>query len=128
MNKVLCNFQDQEDIWDLFPGFNRMRVEKKYPVKKLKDAEEGFLEGHTAEDSEMVRIPAPGFTLEDIDVTFKDNILNVKICDWEFSENFEKVDPSKIDAELKLGILTINLGLKKESKPIKIKVSEGGED
>jgi HSP20 family molecular chaperone IbpA len=74
-----------------------------------------------------VEMPVPGFRPENIDVTFKDDVVavNGKTERRSFSRSFmvpDDVDPDKIEAQVTDGMLVLRLARRPEAQPRKIAV------
>lgn len=79
------------------------------------------------ENGYEVEVPIPGFKPEDVEVTFKDDVLSVhaKGERRSFSRSFtvpEDVDPDKIEARVNNGMLVIALARRPEAEPKRIPV------
>ena len=75
-----------------------------------------------------LEIPVPGFKPEQIEITFKDDVLaiNGKNDRRSFSRSFsvpEDVDAQSIQAKVADGLLTINLDRQPEAQPRRITVT-----
>jgi HSP20 family protein len=85
------------------------------------------------EDKHYLYVEAPGAKQEDVDVSYKDNVVNITIKYGEGSlfrtGNYRaayavrNIDTETISAELKNGILTVALTKTAEAKPRKIVIS-----
>lgn len=74
-----------------------------------------------------VDVPVPGYSPSDIEISFQDNIVTVtgKNQRRNFSRSLsvpEDVDPEKIEARVKDGMLTLLLDRRPEMQPKKIAV------
>ncbi len=74
-----------------------------------------------------VEVPVPGFKSEDVEVSYQDDIvtINGKGCRRSFSRSFsvpEDVDPEKIEAQVKDGMLVLTLARRPETQPRRIAV------
>ncbi len=74
-----------------------------------------------------VEVPVPGFKSEQIDITFKENVLsvNAKSERRSFSRSFtvpDDVDQNQIEARVIDGMLTMNLQRRPEAQPRRIPV------
>ena len=97
------------------------------------------------DDAFMVKTEVPGCKAEDIDISVHGNILTISGEKKQEAEEKEKgyyhmersygsfrrdftlssdVDPKKIDAMCKDGVLSVKLPKSEETKPIKVKVKE----
>ena len=75
-----------------------------------------------------VEVPVPGFKPEDVEVTFQDDVvtINGKGGRRSFSRSFsvpEDVDPEKIEAQVKDGMLVLMLERRPEAQPRRITVT-----
>lgn len=98
---------------------------------------------HDNEDKLVVKSDLPGLEKDDIEVTVQGNTLFIKgekkheesikdsgyIKSERYFGHFERaiplsedIDSSKVDAEYKNGVLTVNIGKKEEAKPKQVKV------
>lgn len=98
---------------------------------------------YTRDDEALVQAMVPGVSLEDLDLSVKDNVLTLKgrkreeelsegtevhlreIYAGEFERTLEfpfRIDADKVAAEYKDGILSVILPKREEDKPKKIKV------
>ena len=80
------------------------------------------------EDGYEVDVPVPGYSSEQIDVSFKDGVLNIagKNDRHSFTRSFtipEDVDADGIGARVKDGMLVLTLRRLPEAEPKKIHVS-----
>ncbi|MBV8164940.1 MAG: Hsp20/alpha crystallin family protein [Candidatus Eremiobacteraeota bacterium] len=80
------------------------------------------------EDGYQVEVPVPGYSSEQVDVSFKDGVLNVagKNERHSFTRSFtipEDVDAEGIAARVKDGMLVLTLKRLPEAEPEKIRVS-----
>lgn len=74
-----------------------------------------------------VDVPVPGFAANDIEVSYKDDVLTVlgKNDRRNVSRSFtvpEDVDPEQIEARVKDGMLTLSLGRRAEAQPKRIEI------
>jgi HSP20 family protein len=88
------------------------------------------------EDNYLVYSEVPGLKEDELSVEYKDDHLIIKAEYNEENEDtirtgkyswscmFRKIDPEKIDAKLKDGVLKITLPKKEESKPRKIDIGK----
>jgi HSP20 family protein len=90
------------------------------------------------EDAWVLKSELPGFSEKDIELTVTGNTVTLRVArkteqqegekaqaSQAFERSFElptKVDPEKVEAELKLGILTVTLPKASEAKPRQISV------
>lgn len=79
------------------------------------------------EDGYEVEVPVPGYNSSQIDVSFKEGVLNVagKSDRHSFTRSFtipEDVNPEAIEARVKDGMLVLTLRRRPEAEPKKIKV------
>jgi HSP20 family protein len=93
------------------------------------------------EDAWVLKSELPGFSEKDIELTVTGNTVTLRVAhrteekaeadkaqarpSYQFERAFElptKVDPDKVEAELKLGILTVTLPKASEAKPRQISV------
>ena len=94
-------------------------------------------------DEYLVNVDLPGVSKKDLDISVADNVLTIKGEKHESSESKGKVyrketwagsfqrtislpqgvDPAKIDARMKDGVLTVTLPKREEAKPRQIAVS-----
>jgi HSP20 family molecular chaperone IbpA len=79
------------------------------------------------ENGYEVEIPVPGFTPENVDVTFQDDVITVtaKSERRSFTRSFtvpEDVDPERIEARVKDGMLDLTLSRRPEAQPRRIPV------
>jgi HSP20 family protein len=79
------------------------------------------------ENGYAVEVPVPGYNSSQIDVTFKDGVLNVngKTDRRSFSRSFtvpEDIDADSIGARVQDGMLVLNLKRHPEAQPRKIAV------
>lgn len=128
---------------DIFPIESIFSPAIKSTKKSKNDVVAPTLDMIDKGDSILVRVDMPGLKKDDISITIERNILNItaneKHTDEYAKEDFYymersskklarsvrlpvKIDPNKITASLKEGILEITLGKTKEVKPKKIKV------
>lgn len=117
------------------PGMEGTRMQERYitPPVDIYETSEGL----------VVMADLPGVAKEDMDVRVDNNILTIRgvpkhsapgtpvYQEYELIPFFrqfelsEKVDQNKITAELKYGVLTLNLPKAEEAKPRKIEVAIG---
>jgi len=131
MNTSLVPFGQNLSLFDLFDPWEYSRGSA-YDLVEL-------------DDKFVMSMDVPGFSKEDIDVSFKDGVLSVK-AEKKETEEYEKghfhyrreryhgrvnqalrftqslIDPKKITARSEHGILKIDLPKKAESKPHTIKI------
>ena len=74
-----------------------------------------------------VDVPVPGYGPDEIEVSFQDNIVTVSGRNQRrnFSRSFsvpEDIDPEKIEAQVKDGMLTLMLDRRPEMQPKKIEI------
>lgn len=79
------------------------------------------------ENGYHVEVPVPGFKPEDVEVTFQDDVLSISAKGERrsFSRSFtvpEDVDPEKIEAQVKDGMLVLTLARRPEAQPRRIAV------
>ena len=95
------------------------------------------------DDNYLVHVDLPGVAKKDLDISVADNVLTIKGEKHESNEQKGKVyrketwsgsfqrtislpqgvDPAKIDARMKDGVLTVTLPKREEAKPRQIAVS-----
>jgi HSP20 family protein len=96
------------------------------------------LDDQEREDAWVLKSELPGFSEKDIELTVTGNTVTLRVArkteqqegekaqaSQAFERSFElptKVDPEKVEAELKLGILTVTLPKASEAKPRQISV------
>ena len=94
-------------------------------------------------DSWLLRSELPGFSEKEIDITVTGTTVTLKVerkteakegekqasqSSYRFERTFElpaKVDPEKVEAQLKLGVLTVTLAKASETLPKQIAVKAG---
>ena len=123
----LLNEFDQE-----FGGLNLFNYNKIYPSRNSFYRRKG--EVTKTEDEYVATLALPGFSKEDLDISFEKSFLTVSAeieadKQTEFVMTFSEtmhvssdVDASKIKATLENGILEIRMPVLKERQPKKIKV------
>lgn len=77
-----------------------------------------------------VDVPVAGFASEDIDISFQDRVVTItgKSSRRSFTRSFavpEDVDPDKIEASVKNGMLTLSLERRPEMQPKRIQIKHG---
>lgn len=94
------------------------------------------------EDAWVLRSELPGFTEKEIDISVTGSTVSLKVerkteakgegqpptTTYRFERTFElpaKVDPERVEAELKLGVLTVTLPKAAETRPKQIAVKAG---
>jgi len=130
-----------------------MKKEPKWEVRNIEDKKWSSPEGELAVDvyqidkEIIVRSAVAGVRVEDLDISVDNDVLLIKgkrvkpdqeeganhfiqECYWgDFSRRIiipDEIDPSRIDASMKEGILTIRIPriVREPNKPIKIKKRE----
>jgi HSP20 family protein len=88
---------------------------------------QGGLDISRTENGYIVEIPVAGFRPEQIDVTFKDNVLSIsgKSERRTFTRSLvlpDEIDPDHVDARVEHGLLTLNLNRHPETEPKRIQI------
>ena len=88
---------------------------------------QGGLDISRTENGYIVEIPVAGFRPEQIDVTFKDNVLSIsgKSERRTFTRSLvlpDEIDPDHVDARVEHGLLTLNLNRHPETEPKRIHI------
>ena len=126
--------------WDPFAG---LLADYGFPVSRYADTYNAKFEVKETKDAIVLLADVPGIKSEDIDVSYKGNVLTVtgkreqeKTTEDEafhmversygsFTRSFtlpEGVDAKRLDAELKDGVLTVTLPKVPEAKPQKVTI------
>jgi HSP20 family molecular chaperone IbpA len=79
------------------------------------------------ENGYEVEVPVPGFTPDQVEVTFQDDVIavNAKADRRSFARSFtvpDDVDPDKIEARVSDGMLVLTLARRPEAQPRRISV------
>jgi HSP20 family protein len=95
------------------------------PFQGLRAARSFEYEVIRTENGYEVEVPVPGYAPAQVDITFKDGVINVsgKNDRRTFTRSFtvpEEVDPDAISAHVENGMLTLNLQRRPEAQPRKI--------
>ncbi|MDH4228078.1 MAG: Hsp20/alpha crystallin family protein [Deltaproteobacteria bacterium] len=137
--------KEMERIWgEFFPGEGMARFG--VPIRRLSEAVRlPALDLIDKDNAIIVKMDVPGVTKEKIDIALHGDILTVKAESKEEKEEKEenyirrersyssfersvhipvKVNPDKIKASMKDGILTVELPKEEEKKAKKIKIEE----
>ena len=139
---TLTRWTRRNDLWDPFAGRADLREE----MNRLLGGETGFapsIDIVEDKDNYLVRVDLPGLSKDDVSVTLQDNFLTIKgerkaeaeskdanyyrreRVYGSFSRTFElpgTVDPKKIDAHFRDGVLHVTLPKTAEPKPKQIEV------
>lgn len=130
---MISTYNVLNDINSLLDAFVEPRIIDRYELSEVQ-----YKEG---EDTITVRYFVPGASQEDIDLQLENNILKLTFNKKEpetesryyrrersfgtYSKSIKlsyRVDPEKIKAELKDGVLTVTLEKSEEARPKKIEV------
>lgn len=150
MNKSMQVWSPIKELWDLQEDFNRLFFGPRQGGKR-QEGEEGALWAPTVdicEDKEAVKIytELPGIKKEDVKINVEEGMLTIK-GERKFSDEKRKgdyyriersygmfsrsfslptnVEPEKIKANMKDGVLEILLPKKEEAKPKEIEIHVG---
>ena len=139
---TLTRWTRRNDLWDPFAGLADLREE----MNRLFGGDAGYVPSIDIveeKDNYVVRVDLPGLSKDDVSVTLQDNFLTIKgerkaeaeskdanyyrreRVYGSFSRTFElpgTVDPKKIDAHFRDGVLHVTLPKTAEPKPKQIEV------
>ena len=139
---TLTRWTRRNDLWDPFAGLADLREE----MNRLFGGDAGYVPSIDIveeKDNFLVRVDLPGLSKDDVSVTLQDNFLTIKgerkaeaeskdanyyrreRVYGSFSRTFElpgTVDPKKIDAHFRDGVLHVTLPKTEEAKPKQIEV------
>ena len=134
-NRNLNIWNDVDNFFDSFFSSPWDVPAVRTPVAEVRETEQGL----------HMSLELPGFSKEDLEVRVEENLLTIKAAhreekkekkkkdlirherrDIRFERSFvlpQDVDHSKIDADLKNGLLTLNLPRYEKAAPLNIKVN-----
>lgn len=108
------------DPLDLFRNFYS-------PLARDANAGAANLDISRSENGYVVEIPVAGFKPEQIDVTFKDNVLSIsgKSDRRTFTRSLmlpDEIDSDQVGARVEHGLLTLTLNRRPEAEPKRIRI------
>jgi HSP20 family protein len=91
---------------------------------------QGGIEISRTEHGYLVEIPVAGYKPDQIEVTYKDDVLSIsgKSERRSFTRSLvlpEEVDPDNVNATVEHGLLTLSLNRRPEAQPKQIKINAG---
>ncbi len=114
---------------DMF-GFDPLDLFRNFysPLALDATAAQGGLDITRTENGYVVEIPVAGYKPDQIDITYKDNVLSVsgKSERRTFTRSLlipEEIDPDHIRAHVEDGLLTLTLNRRPEAEPKRIQIT-----
>ncbi len=109
------------DPLDLFRNFYS-------PLALDATAAQGGLDISRTENGYVVEIPVPGYKPDQIDITYKDNVLSIsgKSKRRTFTRSLvlpDEIDPDHVQAHVEDGLLTLTLNRRPEAEPKRIRIT-----
>jgi len=109
------------DPRDLFRNFYS-------PLSLGATAAQGGLDISRTENGYVVEIPVPGYKPQQIEITYKDNVLSVsgKSERRNFTRSLvlpDEIDPDHVAAHVEDGLLTLTLNRRPEAEPKRIQIN-----
>ncbi len=116
-------------VTDMF-GLNPLDLFRNFysPLALDATAAQGGLDISRSENGYVVEIPVPGYKPDQIDITYKDNVLSIsgKSKRRTFTRSLvlpDEIDPDHVQAHVEDGLLTLTLNRRPEAEPKRIQIT-----